>query len=289
MSRYAIYAGTISVTTLMLALALPGCGDECSRASDCGNDQVCYLGTCEAIRYREARCSSSADCNAEGSNLFTCQGGRCLLRTSTMVTPPTPDAGPIDGSMMGPRDGGGPTDATPGRDAGPRDGGPAGPRDGGEVRDGGPRDGGPGPGDGGPMDAMAGDSGIMPGGMIVVSVDGAQNSFNVNASAQYLGGDIRLFAQNANGDSIQITYVGQVAGNDTCADATIGTEVRLDFGGTVHLASTSTPPTCDVTIVNAGAMAGDMVTGNFTATVTPVGGGTPVNLTVGTINVVRTL
>lgn len=75
MIRFGLFAAT-----LMSGALLVGCSGDCSSASDCARDQVCYKQVCTAAASESLLCNSDEDCQGEGaSDLFECRGGLCRL------------------------------------------------------------------------------------------------------------------------------------------------------------------------------------------------------------------
>lgn len=87
-----------SLSLLVAAALLPGCSGECTRASDCAADEVCYQEVCTkaSSEFFAQTCSKDSDCdgNADGENTFHCELGRCRIRE--MQGQGNPDGGPGD-------------------------------------------------------------------------------------------------------------------------------------------------------------------------------------------------
>ena len=57
-----------------------GCSDECERASDCIQGEVCYVGVCTPAVSANSLCQSDLDCNnGTSAENFKCSAGRCVV------------------------------------------------------------------------------------------------------------------------------------------------------------------------------------------------------------------
>lgn len=107
---------TFSSALLLAAAALlPGCEGDCTRASDCAADEVCYQEICQKAfsQFYDMTCTKDSDCdgNGDGNSALYCELGKCRIRQ--MQGPMVPDGGAADAMPTdGPVDGG-PTDSGP--------------------------------------------------------------------------------------------------------------------------------------------------------------------------------
>jgi hypothetical protein len=80
------------------AVLLQGCSGDCTKASDCAADEVCYNEICQKSfsSFFENSCQVDSDCdgNGDGQTEYFCELGRCRLRNTMPVM--VPDTGVTD-------------------------------------------------------------------------------------------------------------------------------------------------------------------------------------------------
>ena len=93
----------LSAATAIL-IQQTGCGGECSKASDCAVDEVCYNEICQPAfsPFFATSCQTDSDCDGDmnGQSEFKCELGRCRVN-NTMAPVMLPDSGPADTSTTG--------------------------------------------------------------------------------------------------------------------------------------------------------------------------------------------
>jgi hypothetical protein len=98
MRRFLQFSVLFLTGSALAVVALsPGCGDECSRRSDCETNQVCHRGVCTDRQASYVTCDVDADCNPEGLDELTCKAGRCVFK---QIGGTLPDSGVIDMDAM---------------------------------------------------------------------------------------------------------------------------------------------------------------------------------------------
>jgi hypothetical protein len=95
-------ARLIASALLLSAALLAGCAGECSKASDCAHDEVCYKEICTKGQSSsfERTCNVDSDCDTDmdGKQVTVCTLGRCRFPNRgpimTLDTGTSTDAGP---------------------------------------------------------------------------------------------------------------------------------------------------------------------------------------------------